>query len=183
MADEPTFIGAVDIVTHDTSAPPAFAESLRGLVLTEGAAYGTTGRPISVKIDLERVHFKNALRALTIGDDNQAKGHVAVFDAATGRQLANFPVQVDADTAGLSMSAIALTVVGAFDPTGAVDIASTVGDAASADINRSGTAAAMRANFAAETLRQTFGDARTRAVMLARKNPAAAQAASAAPAP
>jgi hypothetical protein len=45
-----------------------------------------------------------------------------------------------------------------------------VGDAASADIDRSGTALAMRANLTDATLRQTFGDAKTRLVLMAKKN-------------
>ena len=131
---------------------------------------GTTGRPITLKIDVDRVHFKNALRALTIGDDNQAKARVAVFDRPTGAQLASFDVSANADASGDLAVSIGIGVAGAFDPTGIVDIVGAIGSAASADINRSGTATAMRANLAAETLRQTFGDTRTRAVTTARQN-------------
>jgi hypothetical protein len=168
--NEPTYVESVEVVEHDTSAPEAFADSLREAVLAGAAFYGTTGRPITLRIDVDKVHFKNALRALTIGDDNQAEARVAVFDRPTGQQLAMFTVYADADTSGQLAGSIALGVIGAFDPTGIVDIAGAVGSAASADINRSGTATAMRANLAAETLRQTFGDTRTRAVAAARQN-------------
>ena len=56
------------------------------------------------------------------------------------------------------------------DPTGIVSIVALVGEAASADIDRSGTALAMRANLTDATLRQTFGDAKTRLVLMAKKN-------------
>jgi hypothetical protein len=170
--NESTYIGSVEVVEHDSSAPAVFAGTLREAVLTGAAFYGTIGRPITLRIDLDKVHFKNALRALTIGDDNQAEGRVAVFDPSTGQQLASFAVRADAEMSGDLASFIAISVIGAFDPTGIVDIASAIGSAASADIDRSGTTAAMRANLAAETLRQTFGDARTRAVILARQNQA-----------
>ena len=84
-------------------------------------------------------------------------------------------VCANADASGQLAGSIAIGVIGAFDPTGIVDIAGAVGSAASADINRSGTATAMRANLAAETLRQTFGDARTRAVTVAKQNQARQQ--------
>lgn len=168
--NEPTYIESVEVVEHDTSAPEAFAGTLREAVLTGAAFYGTTGRPITLKIDVDRVHFKNALRALTIGDDNQAKARVAVFDRPTGAQLASFDVSANADASGDLAVSIGIGVAGAFDPTGIVDIVGAIGSAASADINRSGTATAMRANLAAETLRQTFGDTRTRAVTTARQN-------------
>jgi hypothetical protein len=171
-ANESIYVASVEVLEHDMSAPAAFADTLRDEVLAGAAFYGATGRPVVVRIDLDRVHFKNALRALTIGDDNQAKGRIAVLDSATGQQLASFALDVDAETAPLSDTGtfIAIGVIGAFDPTGIVDIASTVGSAASADINRSGTAAGMRANLTAETLRQTFGDVRTKAVIAARRN-------------
>ena len=168
--NEPTYIESVEVVEHDTAAPEAFAGTLREAVLTGAAFYGATGRPITLKIDVDRVHFKNALKALTIGDDNQAKARVAVFDRPTGQQLATFEVSANADASGQLAASIGIGVAGAFDPTGIVDIVGAIGSAASADINRSGTATAMRANLAAETLRQTFGDTRTRAVTVARQN-------------
>ena len=170
--NELTYVESVEVIEHDTSAPPAFAGTLREAVLVGAAFYGTTGRPITLKIDVDKVHFKNALKALTIGDDNQTEAHVAVFDRPTGNQLATFAVQANADTSGQFAGSIALGVIEVFDPTGIVGIVDMVGSAASANINRSGTATAMSANLAAETLRQTFGDARTRAVTMARQKQA-----------
>jgi len=167
--NEPTYVESVEVIEHDTSAPAAFAGTLREAVLVGAAFYGTTGRPITLKIDVEKVHFKNALRALTIGDDNQTEARVAVFDGPSGDQLATFAVQANADTSGQLAESIALGVIEVLDPTGIVGIVDMVGSAASANINRSGTATAMSANLAAETLRQTFGDARTRAVSIARQ--------------
>jgi hypothetical protein len=112
------------------------------------------------------VHFKNALRALTVGDDNQAEARVAVLDRPTGAQLASFEVSTNADVSGQLAASIAIGVIGAFDPTGIVDIAGAIGSAASADIS---------ANLAAETLQQTFGDARTRAVTAERRSQARQQ--------
>jgi hypothetical protein len=167
---EPTYVASVEVIAHDNSIPPAFADALREAVLNEAAFYGQAGRPMTLKIDLDRVHFKNALQALIIGDDNEAKGRVTVLDTAAQTQMGAFEVQVDAERSGMSGGSIAMAVVGAVDPTGYVDIGTTLASAASADINRSGTAVQMRANFAADTLRQTYGDARARAVNSARKN-------------
>ncbi len=162
-------VASVEVIQHDASAPPAFADSLREAVLANAAFYGSAGRPIALRIDLDRVHFKNALQAMIIGDNNQTTGRVAVLDPAAGTQLGAFNVQVDAEPRGVNGGSLAIDLIGAIDPTGIVGIASTVGSAASADINRSGTASGMRANFAAETLRQTFGDDRTEIVNDARE--------------
>jgi hypothetical protein len=162
-ANEQTHVGVVEVVRHDPGGA-GFDVLLRETVLRQASFYGDGGRPITLRIELERVHFKNPLKAMLIGDDNQARGRVSVIDPATGQETAAFKVQVDAERGGMSGASIAMAVIGAFDPTGVVDIGSAAGSAASADINRSGTARAMSANFAAETLRQTYGDARAREV-------------------
>jgi hypothetical protein len=162
-ANEQAHVGAVEVVLRESSAPPAFADLVRVAVLQQAAAYGEAGHPITLRIDMERVHFKNALKAMIVGDDNQAKGQVVVVDPATGQQTATFAVQVNADR-GISGASIAMTIVGAFDPTGLVDLGTAAGEANSANFDRRGTAAQMSANFAAETLRHTFGDARAKAV-------------------
>ena len=170
-ANEQTHVAAVE-VTHAAAAGPGadgFSALLRAAVARQAHLYGDDGRPITLRIDLERVHFKNPLKAMLIGDDNQAKGRVSVVDPATGQETGAFKVQVDAERGGLSGASIALAVIGAFDPTGMVDLGATTGSAASADLDRSGTAARMSVNFAAETLRQTYGDARANAVALAAK--------------
>ena len=170
LSNETTYVDSVEVVQHDNSAPPTFAENLRAAVVAGASFYGATGRPVAVKIDLDKVHFKNALKALTIGDDNLAEGHVAVLDPSTGQQLGAFVVQANAETSGVSVGSIAIEVAGVVDPTGIVSIVALVGEAASADIDRSGTALAMRANLTDATLRQTFGDAKTRLVLMAKKN-------------
>src|SRR5215213_1525121 len=40
--NEPTYVESVEVVEHDTSAPEAFADSLRESVLAGAAFYGTT---------------------------------------------------------------------------------------------------------------------------------------------
>ena len=172
FGNETTYVESVEVLEHDNTAPVAFANALREAVLTGATFYGTTGRPITLRVDVDKVHFKNALRALTIGDDNQADARVAVFDRPTGQQIASFEVSANADESGQLATSIAIGIIGTLDPTGIVGIADAIGSAVSADINRSGTATAMRANLAAETLRKTFGDARTRAVTVARQNKA-----------
>lgn len=170
ISSEPTYVAAVDVVQTDASVsvPDGFADALRTVVLSEAAFYGTTGRPVTVRIDLNRVHFKNVLQALIIGDNNDLRGQVTVLDVE--QQMASFPVRVDAERShGLSGSGVAMGVLEVMDPTGILAIGHAVAGASSADINRSGTAVAMRANFADETLRQTFGDVRTRAVIRARQ--------------
>ena len=169
VSNEPTFVSAVEVVQSDTAVPNGFGDALRTVVLSEAAFYGTTGRPLTVRIDISRVHFKNVVQALVIGDNNDARGQVTVLDAE-GKEMANFPVRVDAERShGVSGGGLAMGVLEVFDPTGVLAIGHAVGSASSADINRSGTAVAMRANFADETLRQTFGDTRTRAVIAKRQ--------------
>ena len=169
VSTEPTYVAAVEVVQSDASVPAGFADALRTVVLDEAAFYGTTGRAITVRIDVSHVHFKNVLQALIIGDNNDVRGQVTVLDDSA-RQMASFPVRVDAERShGVSGAGLAMGVLEVLDPTGILSVANAVGGASSADINRTGTAVAMRANFADETLRQTFGDARTRAVIRARQ--------------
>jgi hypothetical protein len=168
-ANEPSYIASVEVVQHDASAPPAFAEALRRVMLEEAAPYGDAGRAITLKIDVEKVHFKNMLQAMLIGDNNDAKGKVAVIDASTGQQAGAFPIEVDAERPGSDNFSFASAVLGAFDPTGLVSIGAAAGSAASADIDRAGTTGGMILNFAAQTLRWTFGDAKVKAVEQARQ--------------
>ena len=170
ISNEPTYVAAVEVIQSDAAVPVGFADALRTVVLTEAAFYGTTGHAITVRIDVNHVHFKNVLQAMIIGDNNDARGQVTVLDATAGQQMASFPVRVDAERHhGVSGAGVGMGVLEVLDPTGILAVGHMVGSASSADINRSGTAVAMRANFADETLRQTFGDARTRAVILARQ--------------
>jgi hypothetical protein len=158
-ANQQTHVATVEVINHNPAAA-AFAANLREAVIREAALYGNTGRPIKLRIELTRLHFKNPLQALVIGDNNQAKGQVAVVDAATGRQTSIFSVQVGAEQGSHVGSTIAMTL----DPTGLVAIGCAVSG------NRSKDAAAMCANFAAETLRQTYGDARAKAVAKERES-------------
>ena len=166
-ANEQTHVAAVEVVQHDPVAA-GFAVPLREAVIREAALYGNDGRPITLRIDLTRVHFKNPLLALTISDDNQAKGQVAVIDPATGQQTSTFKVRVNASK-GVTGGDVAMTVASIADPTGIVGIVDTVSNSMSATVNRSGTAKAMSENFATETLRQTYGDARAKTVAKERK--------------
>ncbi len=158
------YVAAVEIVQHDAGAPPAFADGLRSAMFAEAALYGAVGQPIVLNVDLNKVHLKNPVKSMLIGDNNVTAGHVVVVDQATGKPLGTFAVRVDAERhRGAS---IVMAVVGVLDPTGYVDMATTVGGAGAAVANRSGTEIAMSANFAEETLRQTFGAARSKAVHL-----------------
>ena len=168
-AGSPAYVTTVEVVEPEATAPSAFAVALREAVIRQAALYGDAGRPIVLKVELQRVHFKNPVKAMLIGDDNQAKGQVSVVDVENGQPTATFKVRVDAERGGAFGQSIAEAIVGAFDPTGVVDWTTAVGHAASANINHSGTATNMIANFASETLRQTFGDTRTKAVRLAQK--------------
>lgn len=161
--DESSYVAAVEVVENDQETPAGFADALRDAVLRAAAFYGDTGRPIVLKIELDRVHFKNVAAAILIGDDNQTRGHVAVVDQAGGQELGTFKVRVDAERPGDLAAEIGLDIVGAFDPTGAVDIAHAAGNASSAERDRGGTTAAMITNFADQTLRETFGDTRAEA--------------------
>ena len=168
--DEMQHVASVDVVQHDTRAPVAFAQDLRAAVLREAALYGAAGRPLTLRIELDRVHLKNPVLALTVGDDNQTKGRVVVLDAATGREAGAFPVKVNADRTSACVdiaSFVALSLVGALDPTGVVDIGSAAAEAGSAQLDPQGARAGMSANFARETLRLTFGDAKAKAARAA----------------
>ena len=168
-ANVPSHVAAVEVVQHDASAPPAFADGLRDDVLAEAALYGDAGLPITLRIDLDKVHLKNAAMAMLIGDDYLTKGRVAVVDPATGQPLGTFEIRVNAQRHGHLGASIAMTVVEVLDPTGYVAVGAMAAGAASAGINRSGAEATMSANFAFETLRQTFGDSRARAVHLVKR--------------
>jgi hypothetical protein len=163
-AVEPAYIAAVEVVQDDKTAPEGFADGLRVAVVSEAGLYGTSGLPLTLKIELDRVHLKNPVQAMLIGDNNMTRGRVVVVDPATGRELGAFLVRVDAERHGLNGGAIAMALIGALDPTGYVDVGTTVAGAASSRINHSHTETMMIANFAVETLRQTFGDARARVV-------------------
>ncbi|MDP3173685.1 MAG: hypothetical protein Q8M88_04545 [Phenylobacterium sp.] len=132
-------------------------------MLEEAILYGGSGRALTLRIDLDRVHFKNPLKAIIVGDDNIAKGRVAVIDTSTGAQTGAFPVQVNAERGGLSGADVGTMILGALDPTGLVDLGSMAASAASANLNRSRTETGLRINFAREALRQTFGDAKAKA--------------------
>ena len=109
------YVESVEVVEHDASAPAAFADTLREAVLTGAAFYGTTGRPITLRIDVDRVHFENALRALTIGDDNQAEARCRRVRSANRSAIGVFRSVSDADVSGQLAASIAIGVIGAFD--------------------------------------------------------------------
>ncbi len=98
-----------------------------------------------------------------MSDDNDVRGEVAVVDPATGQQTSSFEVRVNAERRGLNGAAVAMFVAGVADPTGFVDLGTTAVTAMSATVNRGGTAAAMSADFAIETLRQIYGNDRAKA--------------------
>ncbi len=158
---EASYVAAVTVLPPASGAPTAFVEGLRAAVEAEAALYGAVGRPVVVNIQVDKAHLKNPVKAMLMGDDNIAAGHVVVVDQAGGQTLGSFAVKVDAERhRGMSL---AMTLIGAVDPTGYLDIATTVASAGSATVNRSATELALDANFAAETLRQTFGDAKVKA--------------------
>ena len=161
-SNEQTHVAAVEVVQRGSAAAVAFAVPLREAVIREAALYGNAGRPINLRIDLTRVHFKNALQTLVIGDNNYAYGQVAVIDPATGQQTSAFTVKVD-DRRGVTVGSVAMKVIGMADPVGVMNVVNTV------TINRSAASAAMCDNFATATLRHTYGDARAKAVAQERK--------------
>ena len=167
----PARVASVEVVATGPAISPEFAGQLHDAVIKAGALYGDAGQPITIKVGLDKVHYKNALKALVIGDNSVAKGHVSVFDQASGRQLGTYLVGVDAHrpSAAGTGAGIALFLVECVDPTGAVGMAHMVANASSATVNRSGTTAGLCANFSAETLRMAFGDARTKAAKLAQR--------------
>ena len=163
VAGPGTYVATVDVSQNDAEAPAGLADALRDAVLKEAASYGDAGTPIAVKIEIDRVHFKNPAAAMLIGDDNRTEGRVRIVDPASGTELGSFSVEVDSSKPEDMAAEIGLDVAGAFDPTGAVDVAHMAGDAGSANIDRAGTTNRMITNFAEEALRRTFGDARARA--------------------
>ena len=152
-ANEQTHVTKVEIIQHDPAAA-TFADTLREAVLRQAALYGDAGRPITLRIEITRLHFKNVVQNLIIGDNNYVYGQVGVIDPATGQQTSTFTVKVDDKQGGLASAG--LSVVTLVDPTGL--ISKSVG------LNHSSTAASLSSNFATEALRQTYGDARAKAV-------------------
>ena len=170
FAGDSPYVAAVEVVQHDKGAPPAFVDGLRAAILAEAALYGSTGQAITLTIDVDKVHFKNPMKSMLMGDNNQTAGHVAVADQASGQALGTFPVKVDAERH--RGGSVALFLIGAVDPTGYADVALMAASAGAAGGNRSGEERAMDANFAAEALRQTFGDAKAKAAHAAKRPPA-----------
>ncbi len=162
-ANQRTHVATVEIV-RAPDGDAGFSAMLRDAVIREATLYGSEGRPITLQINLTRVHFKNPLQAVVISDDNDVRGEVAVVDPATGQQTSSFEVRVNAERRGMNGAAVAMFVAGVADPTGFVDLGTTAVTAMSATVNRRGTAVAMSANFAIETLRQTYGADRAKAV-------------------
>ena len=129
-----SYIANIEIVQNDNGAPAGFAEVLREAVQRGAALYGADGQPVTLKIEVDKVHLKNPVASMLIGDNNRARGHVTAVDATTGQVLGTFSIDVDADRKG---EALAMFIVGAIDPTGYVDIATTAASATSATVNRS----------------------------------------------
>jgi hypothetical protein len=86
-----------------------------------------------------------------------------VLDPAAGQRLGLFQVAVDAEH-GVNGAGLAVGVAGMLDPTGIVSVGATVASVAATEGGRSRAEARMIDNFAVQTLRETFGDARARAV-------------------
>ena len=183
-AGEPAHVASVEVIEKDAKAPAAFAEGLRLDILREASLYGAAGRPLALRIEVSRVHIKNPVGAMLIGDNNNAQGRVTVVDAAAGQSLGTFKISVDAERdRGASFG---LMLIGALDPTGYADLGITAAGAVAASGNRSGTEAAMSANFAIQVLRRTFGDATARDVHQAARKarpPPTIEGAQPAPAP
>jgi len=156
-ANEQTHVGTVEVVQQGRASETTFADTLRQAVIREAALYGSAGRPITLRIALTRVHFKNPLQTLVIGDNNYVYGQVAVIDPVTGQQTSAFPVKVD-DRRGVTVGSVAMGVMRVADPVGVMNVVSAV------TINRSAAAAAMSDNFAIKTMHLTYGDARANAV-------------------
>ena len=164
-ANEQTHVGTVEVVGRDRASDAAFADTLREAVIREAALYGNAGRPITLRIALTRVHFKNAVQTLVIGDNNYVYGQVSVIDPATGQQTSAFPVKVD-DRRGVTAGSVAMGVARMADPVGVMNVVGAV------TINRSAAAAAISSNFATATLRHTYGDARAKSVAREREGQA-----------
>jgi hypothetical protein len=159
----PGYVAAVEVTPRGPDISATFVETLKQALLAEAAEYGASGRPLTVRVDLEKLHFKNAAKALLIGDDNMAKGRVEVVDPATGQAEGTFQVRVNADRGGAGVGL--LTVL---DPTGVSEVAV----AAAGSGGGSRVEAGLSSNFAMETMRRVYGDARARQVHRARKRAA-----------
>jgi hypothetical protein len=153
VVGQPSHVGAVDVVEHDGGAPAGFADMVRADALKEAALFGADGAAISLKIEIDKVHFKNVMKAMLLGDENYVQGQVAVVDAASGQPLGTFKFYVYGDRPNAGQRVLA-----AIDPTGIVGMtqAMSANDPAKEQV-------VMAANFAEEALRQTFGEARSRA--------------------
>jgi hypothetical protein len=163
-----THVGTVEVVGRERASDNAFAGTLREAVIREAALYGNAGQPVTLRIALTHLHFKNPLQTLVIGDNNYAYGRVAVVDSATGQQISTFEVKVD-DRRGATAGSVAMGVLRMADPVGVMNVVNA------ASINRSSAAAAMSENFATATLRHTYGDARAKTVANERKAAARAR--------
>lgn len=78
----PARVAAVEVVASGPAIAPDFAGQLHDAVTKASALYGDAGQPLTVKVGLDKVHYKNPLKALVIGYNYLAKGHVSIFDQA-----------------------------------------------------------------------------------------------------
>ena len=64
----PGRVAAVEVVATGPAISPEFPGQLHDAVIKAGALYGNAGQPLTVKVGLDKVHYKNMLKALVIGD-------------------------------------------------------------------------------------------------------------------
>lgn len=96
-----SFIESVDVEVKPEVAPAALASMVSGSVKRESTRYGRAGEAKHLRIAITRLHYKNALQSLLIGDANNMAAKVAVVDKATGKAHGEFETSV-IDSAALN---------------------------------------------------------------------------------
>jgi hypothetical protein len=161
-------------VAVPADAPPAFAESLKEALLKESSLYGTGGRPLTLKVDVRKVHFKGGVGVL-FGDYDVLEGRVTVVDPATGQPQGDFKVEAGSKAPSSGGSAL-LGVLSIFDPTGLIGMGQAVSKMGGGHAK---AAFFMCANFSKYALKQTFGSKKAKTAAAARRRNAQAAAAEA----
>jgi hypothetical protein len=181
---EPVQVARVEVTFAENLAKHDLADDIRQAVLDEQSWYRTTGRPVLMTVNVDKLSFRSTGKALAgsipfVGmfappNDNYIRATVRIRDAATGATLAEYRKIGATDQNGLSAVDMGATALSFIPVIG--DIAGAASDVAQAGANKRDLAEQkMSRNLAARALSQLYGE-RPFATALARKKLAAAAA-------
>lgn len=94
IVPQASFIDRVDVELKQDVTSPTIAGMVASKTRRESTRYSRSGEAKHLRIAISRLHYKNALQSLLIGDANSIAAHVAVLDGATGKAHGEFDATV-----------------------------------------------------------------------------------------